>query len=233
MMAATRYFVVFVLSSVSVGSSIFAILYRAQGLTIFPFLLIDLFWIILDIEYTLLVFSPFELILQPNNVTIKNSNFQAAVGWPVSELLDRNIADYFNAPSMLDDGDRVPTVLNGGMDRISPQFWGFCLGLCASIDMYGVAKARKGEADYFPGNLGFDPLNFYAVDKDGQKSLQTAEIKHGRVAMLGVVGYAAEEYTTQLAVIEDTPILFQPITESIEEALLEAVQFEEAIAGAL
>jgi hypothetical protein len=38
----------------------------------------------------------------------------AAVGWPLSELMDRNIADFFNAPTMLDDGDRAPSVLNGG-----------------------------------------------------------------------------------------------------------------------
>jgi hypothetical protein len=38
----------------------------------------------------------------------------AAVGWPISEVMDRKIADFFNAPTMLDDGDRVPSVLNGG-----------------------------------------------------------------------------------------------------------------------
>jgi hypothetical protein len=96
----------------------------------------------------------------------------AAIGWPVSEVMDRNIADFFNAPAMLDEGDRVPTVLNGGLGKIPVEFWGFCLGLCAAIDMYGVAKARRGDADYFPGNLGFDPLGLYPIDKKGQELMK-------------------------------------------------------------
>ena len=122
---------------------------------------------------------------------------QAAIGWPVSELTDRNIADFFNSPALLDEGDRVPSVLNGGMEKISPQWWGFCLGLCAAIDMYGVAKARRGGPDYFPGNLGFDPLNLFPDDKEGQEKFKLAEIKHGRTAMLGVLGYVIEEYNTK------------------------------------
>lgn len=42
----------------------------------------------------------------------------AAIGWPVSEIMDRSIADFFNVQTALDDGDRVPSVLNGGMFHI-------------------------------------------------------------------------------------------------------------------
>lgn len=158
----------------------------------------------------------------------------AAIGWPTSELLDRDIATYFQLPSMLDDGDRAPTVLNGGLEHISPQFWGFCLGLCAAIDMYGVAKARRGGPDYFPGNLGFDPLNFFpSADKLQQERLKLAEIKHGRVAMVGVTGYGVEEYVTKMAVIDDTPMLFQPLSETVEEAVIGAMAAEEALGAAV
>lgn len=147
----------------------------------------------------------------------------AAIGWPVSELTDRSIADFFSAPAALIDGDRVPSVLNGGMERISPQFWGFCLGMSAAIDMYGVAKARGGAGDYYPGNLGFDPLGLFPVDKEGQENMKLAEIKHGRVAMMGVTGYVMEEYLTKMAVVDDTPFLFQPITDTVGEAFANAV----------
>jgi len=157
----------------------------------------------------------------------------AAVGWPVSEILDRDIASFFNAPALLEEGDRAPTVLNGGMGHISPQFWGFCLGLCAAIDMYGVAKAKKGGPDYFPGNLGFDPLNFFPDDKLAQEQLKLAEIKHGRTAMVGVAGYIIEEYTTKMAVVDDTPILFQPITETMEDVVIGAMAAEEALGSAV
>lgn len=143
----------------------------------------------------------------------------AAIGWPISELEDRDIASYFNIPSVLDDGDRVPSILNGGLDRIDPRFWGFCLGMSAAIDMYGISKSRRGSPDYFPGNLGFDPLSLFPPDKEGRENMKLAEIKHGRVAMLGVVGYVFEEYFTKMAVVDDTPILFQPIIETVEEVI--------------
>jgi hypothetical protein len=162
-----------------------------------------------------------EQLLEYREAEIKHSRLAmlAAVGWPVSELTDRTIASYFNAPSTLDEGDRVPSLLNGGLERIDPRFWGCCLGMCAAIDLYGVSKSRRLSEGYFPGNLGFDPLGFFPADKQGQERMKLAEIKHGRTAMTAVVGYVVEEYVTKMAVVDDTPILFQPITETVEEAL--------------
>jgi hypothetical protein len=51
--------------------------------------------------------------------------------------------------------------------------------------------------------------------------------------MLGVLGYIVEEYTTKMAVVDDTPILFQPITETMEEALVDVIQMEEALLGTM
>eukprot|EP00957_Ditylum_brightwellii_P192276 14636807-Ditylum_brightwellii.AAC.1 len=84
----------------------------------------------------------------------------AAAGWPLSELLDDKIAVQFNAQSVLDYSGRVPSLLNGGLDKISPVWWGFCIGLTAAIDLYGVKRARASgpDSDYIPGDLGFDPL---------------------------------------------------------------------------
>jgi hypothetical protein len=166
-----------------------------------------------------------EQLLEYREAEIKHSRLAmlAAVGWPVSELTDRSIASYFNAPSTLDEGDRVPSLLNGGLERIDPRFWGFCLGMCAAIDLYGVSKSRRSSKGYFPGNIGFDPLGLFPTDKQGQERMKLAEIKHGRTAMVGVVGYVVEEYVTKMAVVDDTPVLFQPITETVEEALLTSV----------
>lgn len=103
--------------------------------------------------------------------------------------------------------------------------------MSAAIDMYGVTKARRGDEGYFPGNLGFDPLGLYPIDEEGQDRMKLAEIKHGRTAMVGVLGYVLEEYKTHLAVVDETPFLFQPITETVEEVIESVVEVEEVIQG--
>ena len=136
---------------------------------------------------------------------------QAAVGWPLSEIFDRQIAEMLGLPPALDMDDRVPYVLNGNLESISPVWWGASLGLTAAIDLYGTGKARAGDPSYFPGNLGFDPLSLYPTDKAGRKRMELAEIKHGRLAMVAVTGYAAQEYVTKLGVVDETPIFFRPL----------------------
>lgn len=146
---------------------------------------------------------------------------QAAAGWPLSELLDRNIADFYGIETTLDAADRAPSLLNGGMEKVSPIFWGFCLGLTAAIDLYGVARARAAgtDSDYVPGDLGFDPLGLLPKDKEGRKNMQLAEIKHGRIAMLAAVGFGVQEATSQVGVVDETPFFFQPITETVAQIL--------------
>jgi hypothetical protein len=148
----------------------------------------------------------------------------AAAGWPVSELLDRQLADYLGAPSVLVEGDRVPSVLNGGLENVVPEWWGFCLGMCAAIDLYGVQKARAAGKDsgYIPGDLGWDPLGLYPTDEAGRNKMQLAEIKHARVAMLGVTGFAVQEYVSRLGVIDETPFFFYPLSRTISEFLSSA-----------
>lgn len=119
---------------------------------------------------------------------------------------------------MLNENDRVPSLLNGGLDSISPIFWGVCLGLSAAIDLRGVQNARYktqfNEADgesYLPGDYGFDPLGLYPSDEEGQRRMQLCEIKHGRLAMLAVTGFAFQEYVSKVGVIDETPLFFHPL----------------------
>ena len=51
----------------------------------------------------------------------------AAVGWPASELWDQKLADTFGVGTALTAKLEAPSVLNGGLDRISPAFWGAAL----------------------------------------------------------------------------------------------------------
>lgn len=88
---------------------------------------------------------------------------KAAAGWPLSELFDRQITQEIdvefnlNLSPVLDSTDRVPSLLNGGLDNVSPLWWGFCLGLTAAIDLRGIQNARYldenggTEDSYLPG----------------------------------------------------------------------------------
>ncbi|GKY99528.1 hypothetical protein MPSEU_000906900 [Mayamaea pseudoterrestris] len=132
----------------------------------------------------------------------------AAVGWPLSELLDRPIGNYFGVRPAVDAAERAPSVLNGGLDKVLPGYWVFFFLLGAFVEyQYYIAKEKPG---YFPGNLDFDPLRLYPDDKAGQRRRQLAEIRNGRLAMLAVVTYALEEWIYKLAVVELTPGFFKP-----------------------
>lgn len=137
----------------------------------------------------------------------------AAIGWPLSELWHKDIAKTFNLESILADGDRAPSLLNGGLS--SPWASGM---LIMSIIIAGYLESKamnSGEVfwnvekpdNYIPGSLGFDPLNLYNV-KGNKKTMETAEIKNGRLAMIAISAYVFQEFATGLPVVQQTPFLF-------------------------
>lgn len=167
-----------------------------------------------------------DLLLEYREAEIKHSRLAmlAAVGWPMSELYDVKIANILQKEPMVDASDRVPSLFNGGMEKIHPVWWGFCLGLTAAIDLYGVNRARTMEG-YTPGDLGWDPLNLYPAqeNKEGRSKMQLAEIKHGRLAMVAVTAYSVQEYVTGVGIVDETPLFFKPI-EVLEEVLEKVVE---------
>jgi len=135
----------------------------------------------------------------------------AAAGWPVSELFDKKIANVFGATPVLDASDRAPSVLNGGLGKISPLYWVGCVVAAAAIDAYGISRSKSNDPAYFPGNLGFDPLGMYPKDEEGQQRMQLAEIKNGRLAMIAVTAFAFQEFVSKVGVVDETPIFFKPL----------------------
>jgi len=43
--------------------------------------------------------------------------------------------------------------------------------------------------NYYPGDVGFDPLRWKLADAKDFATIQTKELQHGRLAMIGVWGY--------------------------------------------
>jgi len=137
----------------------------------------------------------------------------AAAGWPLSELWHKNIAGVFGLDSILADGDRAPSLLNGGLSSVYASGM-----LIMSIIIAGYLEGKamnSGEVfwgsekpeGYVPGNYGFDPLNLYNV-KGNKRVMETAEIKNGRLAMIAITAFAFQEAVTGLPVVQETPYLF-------------------------
>jgi len=131
----------------------------------------------------------------------------AAVGWPVAELLHPSLAKALGAPNLLAAGAKAPSVLNGGLENISPLFFAGVLVIGAVVDnaiqniqviQNDIKKNRQ------VGDLGFDPLGFCsganAEDKKSDYALK--ELKNGRLAMLAITAYAAQEFVTKIPVID-------------------------------
>ena len=134
----------------------------------------------------------------------------AAVGWPLSELFDGPLAKTLGVQSALLADGRAPSLLNGGLGAINGAYWGAVIGAAIFIEAKGLDQMfGKKPFDYMPGSLGFDPL------KRDSNFFREAEIQNGRVAMIAVTIFAAEEAIFQAPIVEKTSIFFKPIWDGL------------------
>merc|ERR1711937_374137 len=118
----------------------------------------------------------------------------AAAGWPLAEMINGNY------PRSVTNG-RAPSLFNGHLLDNLPFLVVFLGGL-AALEM----KTKDTSKD---GDYGFDPLGF-ASGIGSIGTLKTAEIKHGRAAMMGITGFAVQEFLYGTPVVEQTPFFFLP-----------------------
>jgi len=64
-------------------------------------------------------------------------------------------------------------------------------GWTAPGDVLGTGRTLK--EDYYPGDVGFDPLGLKPDDPAEFAEIQTKELQNGRLAMLGWAGMVAQE----------------------------------------
>ena len=160
-----------------------------------------------------------------------------AVGWPLSELLHGPFAGLTGGHSLLaETSGKAPSVLNGGLGQVDGLFWILAFGLAAAVEINSLDYQFEGWQSagkpwtYEPGELNFDPLGLrgkwgkysasrvprgsYPVDDTFDliatctKNVDKAEMAHGRVAMLAVLGYAVQEFVWGVPVVDQTPIFF-------------------------
>merc|ERR1719454_372051 len=132
----------------------------------------------------------------------------AAAGWPLGEVFDKPLADTFGVSSPLVENNGLsPSLLNGGLGLISPAYWVTIIGMAAAVEALGFTLKNKE----VPGDYGFDPLGLYPKDMAGQMIMQEKELIHGRVAMVAIVAFAAQEFASKISVVQESPFLFKPI----------------------
>jgi len=141
----------------------------------------------------------------------------AVVGWPMAELL--------GPKWLLQPGGCAPSVLNG----FSPLTFLATIGVFAGIgyleyktSLRNTLNTKLGKQHRedmseiwdlgCAGDYDFDPLNLYNSVGDSagaRKGLREVEISHGRVAMMGITAFAAWEYLTGHAIVENS-MFFHP-----------------------
>lgn len=150
----------------------------------------------------------------------------AAVAWPLQEILHPFLVDTLrssgiNARDLLvESGGFSPSLLNGGLTQ-----WEIVPSLALAVYMASVLelkdiKAREEQGlkfneypkDGLPGDLRFDPLRITRNLPTEQKvDFLEKELLNGRLAMIAVVCYVAEEWAFDVPVVQYTPDLFQPL----------------------
>ena len=139
----------------------------------------------------------------------------AAVGWPLSERLQPYLAKSLNAPDLLAANGKAPSLLNGGLENINPLFFAGILAFTAFVETEVLTKMKKRE-NRIPGDLGFDPLGFSKnAPESSKRDYQLKELQNGRLAMLAIVGYVAEEFVTKFSVLQETPVLEQAVEKAL------------------
>jgi len=85
---------------------------------------------------------------------------------------------------------------------VSPVFFELLAVLIGSLEINRALKGWKStdsatfqdlKDDYYPGDVGFDPLGLKPADGEEFLAMSTKEIQNGRLAMLGVAGMVAQE----------------------------------------
>jgi hypothetical protein len=165
-------------------------------------------------------FDPFNLagddkewLMSMREAEIKHSRLAmlAVVGWPLAELFDKPIADSLGIPSALTSKGASPSILNGGLEKIDVAYWVAVAALAGIVELENAKMVEEKKAKYIPGDCNFDPLGLFPSDKQDQMAMMTKEIKHGRIAMMAILGFAIQEALYRSPVIEQTPLFFKPL----------------------
>ena len=131
----------------------------------------------------------------------------ATVGWPISELFHPYLSTITQNTNLLSFNNKVPSILNGGFEKINPIFFMSIIVFASSIESIVLNNDYNNYFDYrIPGDFGFDPLNFYTNKSEFTKrNLELKELNNGRLAMLAITYFAFSEFITNNPIVTNSP----------------------------
>ena len=112
----------------------------------------------------------------------------AALGWPASEALDKPLASAMGMKSLLvstpvgvangvaEQGEallRAPSLLNGGLEAVSPLFWAAVLAFSAGTELYATKIQKRAGFRATLAALGAEDVTGIDIDGDGQVGAPT------------------------------------------------------------
>lgn len=187
--------------------------------------------------------QPFPDMFDPLNFT-KGARVKDVRRWRESELVHGRVAMLaalgFIIGEQLED---FPAFLNADGHITGPAIYQFqqveargavfweplvlAIGLCESYRVACGWASPTGEGfnslkdDYEMGNLGFDPLGLAPKDDPAAwKEIQTKELNNGRLAMIAIAAFTAEELVSKQEIFEHLALRFE------KEAILELDDIE-------
>ena len=113
-----------------------------------------------------------------------------------------------------------PSLLNGGLTQleVAPTL-SLAIFMASVLELKDI-KAREADGLKFneydntklPGDLRFDPLRITRnLSREEKVEFLEKELLNGRLAMIAVTCYVAEEFLFGMPVVRFTPDLFQPL----------------------
>ncbi|GMH49205.1 hypothetical protein TrRE_jg12595 [Triparma retinervis] len=136
----------------------------------------------------------------------------AAAGFVVAEIYHPMMASTINVDSIyafqeferLNEGPLIPLVI-----LVAAAEGAVALKKWQKVDYTTKATFEATKSGLFkmdestmPGNYGWDPLSLFPEDEEGQIERMNQELNHGRIAMLAIAGFVAQEEITKQGIVE-------------------------------
>lgn len=121
-----------------------------------------------------------------------------------------------NTPTITYSASETPTIANNQIPEVN---FGVMFAFFLMINITEAYRASKGwvepglgplftlRENYYPGDLGFDPLGLKPADAEGFANMQAKELSNGRLAMLAAIGMMVQELVNGQPVLKDLPFL--------------------------